>query len=77
MLKITPIFNIPYSPQYNWIETYFSLLKCEYKKLILQKVIRKEPVNAITLIQMAEQAVDQEKIKKCVKYGFDCIDKSF
>lgn len=38
--------------------------------------MKKEPVNAITLIKMAELAVDVEKTKKCVKYGFDCIEKS-
>lgn len=34
-LGIMPIFNIPYSPQFNGIESYFSLLKNEYKNLIL------------------------------------------
>ena len=34
-LKVTPVFNIPYSPQFNRIESYFSLLKNEYKNLIL------------------------------------------
>jgi len=34
-LKIVPVFNIPYSPQFNGIESYFSLLKNEYKNLIL------------------------------------------
>ena len=34
-LKARPIFNVPYSPDFNGIETYFSLIKGEYKKLIL------------------------------------------
>ena len=34
-LKMRPIFNIPYSHNFNGIETYFSLLKGEYNKLIL------------------------------------------
>ena len=34
-LSITPIFNIPYSPDFNGIESYFSLVKASYKKLLL------------------------------------------
>ena len=39
-LKVRPIFNVPYSPDFNGIETYFSLLKGEYKKLILERIIK-------------------------------------
>ena len=38
-LKAWPIFNVPYSPDFNGIE-YFSLLKGEYKKLILERIIK-------------------------------------
>lgn len=51
VLKITPIFNIPYSPQFNGIESYFSLLKNEYKKLLLERVMRGDLVDAVTLIK--------------------------
>ena len=34
-LKITPIFNISCSPDFNGIESYFSIVKSEYKKLAL------------------------------------------
>ena len=39
-LKARPIFNVPYSPDFNGIETYFPLLKGEYKKLILERIIK-------------------------------------
>ena len=39
-LKARPIFNVPYSPDINGIETFFSLLKDECKKLILEKIIK-------------------------------------
>ena len=35
-LNITPIYNIPYSPQFNGIESYFGLVKLEYKNLLLK-----------------------------------------
>jgi hypothetical protein len=35
-LNITEIFNVPYCPQFNRIERYFSQLKATYKKLLLK-----------------------------------------
>ena len=49
-LKARPIFNVPYSPAFNGIETYFSLLKGEYKKLILQRLIKDEKGDSQSLI---------------------------
>ena len=34
-LNITEIFNVPYCPQFNGIESYFSQVKATYKKLLL------------------------------------------
>jgi len=34
-LNINAIFNMPYSPDFNGIESYFSLVKAEYKKIAL------------------------------------------
>lgn len=34
-LKVETIFNVPYSPDFNGIESYFSLVKGAYKKKIL------------------------------------------
>ena len=65
-LKITPVFNIPYSPQFNGIESYFSLLKSEYKNLILQEVMKGEPVDAVSLIKTSIERVDNSKTIKCV-----------
>ena len=44
-LKARPIFNVPYSPDFNGIDTYFSLLKGEYKKLILERLIKRVKVD--------------------------------
>ena len=74
-LQVTPIFNIPYSPQFNGIESYFSLLKHEYKKMILEQVMKGDPVDAVTLIKASIEKVDDKKTIKCVKYGFECINE--
>jgi hypothetical protein len=36
-LNIIPIFNIPYSPDFNGIESYFSLIKAGFKNLWMQQ----------------------------------------
>ena len=72
-LKARPIFNVPYSPDFNGIETYFSLLKGEYKKLILERLIKRVKVDSKSLIMQSIQRVDQEKAKICVGAGLRCI----
>jgi transposase len=65
-LHVTPIFNIPYSPQFNGIESYFSLLKSEYKNLLLRQIMLEKPVDAVPLIKMALVNVECVKVKRCV-----------
>ncbi len=35
-LNMDPIFNVPYSPDYNGIESFWSMIKSAYKKDLLQ-----------------------------------------
>ena len=67
-LNALPIFNVPYSPDFNGIETYFSLLKGEYKKLILEMIIK-----GIKVESQSIQKVDQDKAKRCVAAGLNRI----
>ena len=71
--KARPIFNVPYSPDFNGIETYFSLLKGEYKKLLLERLIKGAKVDSPSLISQSIQWVDQDKVKRCVAAGLTCI----
>ena len=72
-LKARPIFNVPYSPDFNGIETYFSLLKGEYKKLMLERLIKGIKVDSSSMIVQSIQKVDKEKAKKCVTGGLNRI----
>ena len=72
-LKARPIFNVPCSPDFNGIETYFSLLKGEYKKLILERLIKGIKVDSSSMIVQSIQKVDQEKVKRCVTGGLNRI----
>jgi len=71
--NIVPIFNVPYSPQFNGIESYFSLLKRQYKKLVLERVLKESPVDTIELIEEAIREVEDEKTRNCVMNGCEAI----
>jgi hypothetical protein len=60
-LEMTPIFNVPYSPQFNGIESYFSLLKNEYKKLLLKYLVKNQPFEVIDLITKSIDSVSDQK----------------
>lgn len=48
--KVQQIFNVPYSPDFNGIETFFSLVKGHYKKLILQILMKGQRPDSQKLI---------------------------
>lgn len=68
-LKITPIFNVPYSPQFNGIEAVFSMLKATYKKSLLTSILNGQRKQRTNLIVEAVQGMDHHKIANCVKHG--------
>ena len=39
--ELDVLFNLPYSPKFNGIESYFSNLKLFYKKFLLMKLMKK------------------------------------
>lgn len=68
-LNITEIFNVPYCPQFNGIESYFSQVKATYKKLLLKHVISEEPYDTMGLIKESIQCVSDENATRCVRYA--------
>ena len=69
------MFNLPYSPDFNGIESYFSLVKGNYKKLLLQVMMKGEPFDVVSLIKRSIEAVSKEKIGKCVANGLAEVEK--
>ena len=63
-LNITEIFNVPYCPQFNGIESYFSQLKATYKKLVLKCVINDAPYDTIDLIKQSIESISNENTPK-------------
>jgi DDE superfamily endonuclease len=58
-LNITEIYNVPYCPQFNGIESYFSLVKAQYKKLLLHAVIKGSDIDTVSMIKTAVKNVDE------------------
>ena len=74
-LKITDVLNVPYSPQFNGIESYFSILKCEYKERLLQRVMKGAETDTVELIKESIENVSDDKTRNCARNGFDCMLK--
>ena len=73
-LNINAIFKMPYSPDFNGIESYFSLVKAEYKKLALQSLMKGENIQAVQLVERSINRIDNEKVKRCAKFGLSMIE---
>ncbi len=50
-LKIECIFNVPYTPENNPIEYFFSTLKCRYKKMRLEQMIQRKQKSSRKIIE--------------------------
>jgi transposase len=72
-MQITPIYNIPYSPDFNGIECYFSLVKAQYKKLLLQRMMKGETFETDLLVKQAIARVSDEKAMKCAAFGLASV----
>ena len=68
-LNITEIFNVPYCPQFNGIESYFSQVKATYKKLLLQCVIKEANYDTMGLIKQSIENISNENATRCVRYA--------
>ena len=68
-LNITEIFNVPYCPQFNVIESYFAQVKATYKKLLLQHMIKDVHVDTKDLIRWSIERVSSETATRCVRYA--------
>jgi hypothetical protein len=75
-LNITEIFNVPYCPQFNGIESYFSQIKATYKKLLLKYVIKEAHYDTMGLIKQSIESMSNENAKSCVRYALAYIENS-
>ena len=62
-LKITPIFNVGYAPDFNPIESVFSIVKREYCKRRLHHIANNQPFDLAKNIRAAFKVVKKCQIK--------------
>ena len=74
-LHAKPILNVPYSPKFNGIENYFNLVKAEYKKLILQKLVKGIKPDVTAAIHQSIANVQKKKVQACVTHGLNMIKR--
>ena len=67
--NITEIYIVPYCPQFNGIESYFSQIKATYKKMLLKCVIEEVPYDTVSLIKESIKSISDDKVKRCVRYA--------
>ena len=67
--NITAVFNVPYSPQFNGIEYYWSLVKNHYKRLLLYHLMHDLPVDTVDLIKSSFKRVPDAKAVICAREG--------
>ena len=58
---------MPYCPQFNGIESYFSQVKATYKKMLLKCMNEEVTYNTVSLIKKSIQSVSDENVKRCVR----------
>ena len=75
--KITPVYNVPYSPEFNCIEFYWSLIKAHYKKLLLYHLMHDLVIDTVDLIESSTKRVSKEKTIVCARRGRVNIEKKF
>ena len=72
-LRATTIYNVPYSPYFNGIEAYFDRVKAEYKKLILQKLVKGIRPDVVAVIHQSIANVQKEKVQACVAKAWPAL----
>jgi hypothetical protein len=68
-INITEIFNVPYCPQFNGIESFFSQINAIYKNLFLGSVIKEASFDTMSLIKQSIKSVSNDNEIRCVRYA--------
>ena len=70
-LSIPYIFNPPYSPDFNGIESVFSIVKSQIKKARLEKILKGQTVDILYEIKKSFEEIDREKIINCIQFSLN------
>ena len=69
-MNIEAIFAPAYSPDYNPIEYYFSMLKRIVRKWRLQDMVRGRQRGFEELVPLAVREIKKEDVNKCIEHVY-------
>ena len=65
------IFNMAYSPEYNPIETYFSLLKNFFKRIKLNYIANDKRIDVFEIVDKCTDKIKNKYVKNICKRGLE------
>ena len=74
--KITPIFNVAYSPEFNPIEAVFSKVKAIFNQRRLNCLVRKIGFNADETIRIAFNRISRDHCTACMRKSMHLLEKA-
>ena len=74
--KITPIFNVAYSPEFNPIEAVFSKVKAIFNRRRLNCLVRKIGFNIDETIKLAFRSISKDHCTACVRKSMHLLEKA-
>lgn len=75
-LNITPIWNVPYSPEFNPIESVFSRVKMLFNKKRLNEIVNRRTFSFERTIDACFLAIRVEHVQACVRKSKKLLEKA-
>ena len=75
-LKITTVFNVAYSPEFNPIEAVFSKIKRLFNRQRLNHLANKKGFNFDRTIKQSFKAITPEHCSACVRKSLFLLEKA-
>ena len=75
-LKITPIYNVGYSPEFNPIEAVFSRVKAFFNQRRLKCLVNKTDFNSDEIIRLAFKRVPKDHCAACVRKSRHLLERA-
>ena len=72
---IKPVFNVPYSPDFNPIEAVFSKVKRLFSNARLNLLVNKKGFNMDNEIKKAFKAIKADHCSACVRRSYALLEK--
>ena len=72
-LKITPVYNISYSPDFNCIEAVFAQVKRKFNKERLSHLVQEKEFDMFAHIKKAFKVITPQLVQACEKRSLSML----